>query len=66
MAAERGVRIAEEELGAIPFSIQTLGKPLRRNNLAIITASRHKGPQQNTLNCTSYFGAAPKRALGGS
>ncbi len=35
-------------------------KPLRQNNLVISTASRHKGPQQNTLNCTGYFGAAPK------
>ena len=36
-------------------------KPLRQNNLAISTASRHKGSQQNTLNCTGYFGAAPNR-----
>ena len=34
-------------------------KPLRQNNLVICNASRHKGPQQNTLNCTGYFGAAP-------
>ena len=34
-------------------------KPLRQNNLVICTAYRHKGPQQNTLNCTGYLGAAP-------
>ena len=36
-------------------------KPLRQNNLVIITASRHKESQKNALNCTGYFGAAPKR-----
>ncbi len=37
-------------------------KPLRQNNPVISSASRHKGPQQNTLNGTGYFGAAPKSA----
>ena len=36
-------------------------KPLRKDNPVISNASRHKGPQQNTLNCTGNFGAAPKR-----
>ncbi len=40
-------------------------KPLRQNNLVIITASRHKGPQQNTLNCIGYFGADPKQLAKG-
>ncbi len=40
-----------------------LRKPLRQNNLVIRTASRHKGPQQNTLNCTGYFGAPPNRSV---
>ena len=37
-----------------------MSKPLRQNNLTVITDFQHKGPQQNTQNCTGDFGAAPQ------